>query len=99
MSNEKLTAIVNFRTLAKGSYRWMRGLTRGYYRILLVRDLNGSTHANSRNVVEIVREGRSGLLGVTERSGYWLGFSRTTLEREAAEINRIRAVAESHFAL
>lgn len=69
-----MKAIVNFRTLPNGSYSWIKkGQRRGYYRVLIVRDENGSKHANSTNVISISMECSAGIFGVTQRSAYYVG--------------------------
>ena len=80
-------AIVNFRTLANGSYKYMRGLRRGYWRLLIVRDAAGPTAVHSHNVVRIAAEGAEGILGVTEKSAYYIDGDRERLEQMAARIN------------
>ena len=70
-----MKAIVNFRSLPNGAFRYMKGLRRGYYRVLIVKDENGSKHYNSHNVVKVLREFGEGLLGTTERSAYYIDDS------------------------
>lgn len=65
--------IRNFRTLPNGTYRWMRGLRRGYWRTLRVWDPAGPLTVNSHNVVSQRRESPNGILGVTPRSAYYIG--------------------------
>jgi hypothetical protein len=65
-----MKAIVNFRTKPNGAFKWMRGLVRGYWRVLIVEDEHGSTDRNSHNVYSVLWEGRDGLCGVTSASKY-----------------------------
>ena len=96
--------LVNFRTLANGSYKWLRpGQRRGYWRILEVIDPAGSTNCRSHNVVRVVAQGHPGIDGVTDRSGYWIDPDRDRFEDRAAKMNGealarglIRAYAPSH---
>ena len=45
-----MIAIVNFRTLANGSYRYMAVKRRCYWRVLLVRDVNQDSAAEARRI-------------------------------------------------
>ena len=83
-------AIVNFRTLPNGSFKYMRGLRRGYWRLLVVRDATGPTAVHSHNVVRVVSEGRPGILGVTEKSAYYIEGDRERFEYRAAELNKVK---------
>lgn len=69
----RMKAIVDFRTLANGSYKYMRGLRRGYVRVIVVRDEKGSMSCASNNVQGVLVEFSPGIDGVTERSRYYLG--------------------------
>lgn len=80
-----MKAIVNFRTLPNGSYKWMNGKRRGYWRVLIVRDETGCLRARSKNVTQILYEGRHGIENVTRRSAYYIG---DTLEYAADIANR-----------
>lgn len=81
-------AIVHHVSMANGAYTWMRGHVRGYWRLSIVRDVNGSLRRNSRNVVAIVASTSEGLTGVTSRSAYYLGDQLGQLEARAKEINK-----------
>ena len=83
-------AVVNFRTTAHGSFKYMRGLRRGYWRLLIVHDAAGPTAVHSHNVVRVVSQGRPGILGVTEKSAYYIEGDRERLEQMAAEINEVK---------
>ncbi len=83
-------AIVNFRTMANGSYRYMAGKRRGYWRTLLVRDINGPTCVHSRNVVSVLYKSPQGIDGVTERSAYCLDGYRDHAEGVAMRANAQR---------
>lgn len=87
-------AVVHFRTEPNGSFRWMRGKKRGYWRVLLVRDVRGSKNRRSKNVIEEVYRGRSGIRGVTERSSYWIGDDRTRAHQLAEKLNAETAAQE-----
>ena len=66
-------AIVNFRTLPNGSYKWVkRGQRRGYWRVLIVTDPTGPTNVNARNVEAVIWQSDEGIDGMTERSAYCL---------------------------
>jgi len=84
-----MEAIVNFRTEANGSFRFMRGLTRGYWRMLVVKDPEGSTSVSSNNVVS-QSVTHSGLRGVTKRSAYWIGDNLAHCEDLADAYNTKR---------
>ena len=97
-----MIAIVNFRTLANGSYRYMAGKRRGYWRVLLVRDVNGPTCIHAHNVVSKIYEGPAGIDGVTERSSYCIQGSAAEARRIACEHNAERlgaAIADNAFAM
>lgn len=68
-------AVVNFRTLANGSYKYMNGLRRGYWRVLVVKDETGPKRIDSPNVVRVYTTGE-GIEGVTERSAYCINAQR-----------------------
>jgi hypothetical protein len=80
-------AIVNFRTMANGSYKYMAGKRRGYWRTLLVRDLTGPTCIHSRNVVSVLYSSPAGIDGVTERSAYCIDAYREHAENVAMRAN------------
>lgn len=85
MSN---TAIVHFRTLPNGGYRWIkRGQQRGYWRVLVVKDVNGPIRANSKNVIGEIFRGHEGVLGVSVKSAYCLEGDRQRADQVAAEFN------------
>lgn len=78
-------AVVDFRTLPNGSYKFMKsGMRRGYWRVLELRDEHGSRNIDSHNVISVLYSGPNGIDGVTSRSVYCIDRS----EREA------RAIAE-----
>lgn len=80
--------ICNFRTLANGSYNWIkRGQRRGYWRLLEVIDSAGSLNCNSHNVIRIVAQGQPGIDGVTKRSAYWIDPDRDRFNARAARLN------------
>ncbi len=66
-------AVVHFRVRSNGTYKHLNHKRRGYYRVLVVRDVGGSFNKNSHNVVKILYEGRCGIEGVSKRSRYYLG--------------------------
>lgn len=83
------TAIVDFRTMAHGAYKWVKiGQTRGYWRVLVVRDPAGSRRVNSHNVEGVIYEGPEGINGVTERSAYFLGQSMVHAQDIADKFNK-----------
>ena len=83
-----MTAIVHFRVMAHGGYRWIkRGQSRGYWRVLVVRDPNGRLAINARNVIDVLYIGRAGIDGVTQRSQYYIGDSRNHARQVAADWN------------
>lgn len=88
-----MIAITNFRTMANGSYRYMAGKRRGYWRVLVVRDVNGPTMVTSKNVVRVAYEGPNGIDGVTERSAYYLGSSAAHASDIADRLNAERFAA------
>jgi len=81
-------AVVHFRTMANGSYQWMRGLRRGYWRVLEVHDVTGSTHLGSHNVIRELWASREGIDGVGPRSRYSLGWAE----------DKAHAIADTHNA-
>lgn len=62
------TAVVHGRTRPHGAYRAMRGLRRGGYRVLTVRDIRGSYAVTSRHVLSVNDASHEGREGVTDRS-------------------------------
>lgn len=96
--------IANFRTLANGSYKWIKpGQRRGYWRLLEVIDPAGSINCRSHNVIRVVAQGRPGIDGVTDRSTYWIDCDRKRFEARASQRNAeklaiglIRAYAPHH---
>lgn len=80
-------AIVNFRTMANGSYRYMRGKRRGYWRVLIVKNINGPTTLSSHNVIGEHWVGREGIDGVSDRSNYCLNSSYDRAIQVADEFN------------
>lgn len=84
---ERGAAVVHFRTMCNGAYRFMAGKRRGWYRVLVVKDRKGSYNITSRNVIDQLYCGPRGILGVTEKSAYYLGDSHVTAEKIAAEYN------------
>ena len=90
MTNITLTTVVFFRTEANGSYRWMRDLKPGHYRLQDVQDTRGSMAIHSRNVVRVRETTGSGILGTTARSRYYLGDQCARLWSSADGLNRQR---------
>jgi hypothetical protein len=89
-----MIAVVNFRTIANGSYSWIKkGQRRGYWRVLVLKDINGSTSRSSRNVVEVLYAGPEGIDGVTSRSAYCIDDSRTEAHQVAMQWNTSHAAA------
>lgn len=80
-------AVTDFRTLPNGSYRYMRDLTRGYWRVLELRDVDGPRNVNSHNVISVIWEGHKGIDGTTERSKYYLGNSYAKAKMFASRFN------------
>ena len=82
-------AVVHWRTLPNGAFR--QGMReagpRGYWRVIVVRDPEGSMSRRSQNVRIILWEGRDGLRGVTHRSRYCRDDDHDTAVRVAAEFN------------
>ena len=85
-----MIAIVNFRTMKNGAFKYMSGMRRGYWRVLVVRELSGSTAVNSRNVVAVLYSGPDGIDGVTDRSAYHIGHSRMRADKVATAWNVAR---------
>ena len=81
------TAVVDFRTFPNGAYRWMSGMRRGYWRVLELRDANGSRNIDSHNVISVLYAGHPGIDGVTARSKYHIGASLCACQRIAADYN------------
>jgi hypothetical protein len=69
----EMEAVVHFRTIPNGSYKYMSGLTRGFWRVLLVHNPKGSLAINSSNVLASLYESPVGINGVTEKSKYYIG--------------------------
>lgn len=83
------TAVVDFRTLANGSYKYMSGgKRRGYWRVLELRDVNGSRQVHSHNVIAVLYSGATGIDGVTERSAYCIIASRNEANDITERFNR-----------
>lgn len=83
------TAIVDFRTMARGAYKWIKsGQNRGYWRVLVVRDPAGSRRVNSHNVESVIYEGPEGIDGTTERSAYFIGHSMVHAQDIADKFNK-----------
>ena len=83
------TAIVDFRTMVHGAYKWIKsGQNRGYWRVLIVRDPAGSHRANSHNVEGVIYKGPEGINGVTERSAYFIGQSMVHAQYIADKFNK-----------
>jgi hypothetical protein len=81
-------AVVDFRTVGRGAYKWIkRGQNRGYWRVLLVQDPLGSYRRNSRNVLEVLWIGPEGIDGVTSRSRYDISDSCEEATRIAEQFN------------
>lgn len=80
-------AVVDFRTLANGSYKYMAGKRRGYWRVLIVKNANGHRTLCSTNVVGVHFKSRPGIDGVTPRSAYYIGDCEDYCESLAAEYN------------
>ena len=83
----KYTAVVHFRTLPNGSFEYMRGLRRGYWRVLVVKDPMGCLSVSSHNVVEVLWTGESGIQGVGPRSRYYIRPSYDSACRVAEHYN------------
>jgi len=85
MSN---TAIVHFRSIANGGYRWIkRSQRRGYWRTLVVKDAEGSINVNAGNVVAVLFKGREGIKGASDKSRYCIDGDRQYAEQVAREFN------------
>lgn len=82
-----MRAVVDFRTLANGAYKFMAGKRRGYWRVLIVRDEAGPMRINSHNVVRVAYEGPEGIVGVTARSKYDISSTRAHAEALAEQLN------------
>lgn len=80
-------AVVHFRTMPNGAFRYMRGKQRGYYRVLIVKNANGSMNVTSKNVVGVHFNSREGITGVTEKSRYFIGDCEDYCEALADEYN------------
>lgn len=81
------TAIVHFRTMRNGSFKYLKGARRGYWRTLVVKDPNGCKSVRSSNVLGVLYSGPEGLSGVTERSAYFIGRSMEAAKAAAEEFN------------
>lgn len=82
-------AIVNFRTMANGGYKWIkRGQRRGYWRVLIVADPAGCLRVNCHNVLSVPYEGPAGIDGMTPRSAYCIDGSAREAKELAACLNR-----------
>lgn len=83
-----MQAVVNFRTMQNGSYKYIRrGQCRGYWRVLVVKNPAGPLKIGTHNVVKVLYQGHPGILGVTEKSAYYLGGDLAQCERVAEEWN------------
>lgn len=80
-------AVVHFRTRQFGAIRWTRGLRRGHWRVLVVRDPQGSLSIRSRNVLRVLFTGADGLDGVTSRSRYDISGDRVRAYEIADQFN------------
>ena len=89
-SLERGIAVVHFRTMCNGAYRYMAGKRRGYYRVLVVRERARSYNISTHNVLDVLYIGPEGIDGVTEKSAYYLGASRAMAERIAQDYNVVR---------
>lgn len=82
------TAIVHFRSIANGGYRWIkRSQRRGYWRTLVVKDAEGSINVNAGNVVAVLFKGREGIKGASDKSRYCIDGDRQYAEQVAREFN------------
>jgi len=82
-------AIVNFRTIPNGTFSYLRnGQRRGFWRVLVVKDVNGPLIKTSRNVVAVPFESHAGIDGVTARSAYCLDGAYLRALEVAEAINR-----------
>ncbi len=84
-------AIVHFRTLQNGSFKFLKGARRGYWRAIVVNDPAGSMNKRSANVVKVLYEGPEGLDGVTPKSGYYIGNSAEVAAAAAKAFNEAQA--------
>lgn len=76
--------VLTFRTLPNGSFRWMRGLSRGYWQLLAVPE--GSCPDMRGRGVRLIARSDEGIEGVTPRSGYYLGEQYRALLRQLLQL-------------
>ena len=88
VNKTRQVAIVNFRTLPNGSYKWMKNLTRGWWRVSIVHDETGSLSNRSNNVIRTIYDGPDGLHGVTPRLRYYIGDSAAEARIIADKFNK-----------
>ncbi len=84
-------ALVHFRTLQNGSFKFLKGARRGYWRAIVVNDPAGSKNVRSANVLKVLFQGPPGLSGVTPRSGYYIGHSAEDARAAAQAFNEAQA--------
>ncbi len=83
-------AIIQQITLANGSFKFMKGLTRGYIRVDIIDPSlrkTGTVKINHKAHLGTIYQSAAGLFGVTERSRYELHSAQESAERIAAEWN------------
>lgn len=82
-------AVVDFRTLPNGAYKYMSGRVRGYWRVLELREVDGPRNINSHNVISVLYSGPTGINGVTSRSRYCLDSSHAKALGVASKWNEV----------
>lgn len=78
-------AVLSFRVMARGSYKWAHGGRRGYYR-LQINTVPYAVRINSPLCLS-ERQGPHGLEQAGARSAYCLDSSLAQLQADAARIN------------
>ena len=81
------TYIVSFRTLPNGSFKYMKGLTRGYYQ-LLEREPGVKGKDLRYKGVRRIAKSPEGIDGVSERSSYYIGDNYRWMKAEADRLNQ-----------
>ena len=87
-TTQKPVAILHFRTMQNGAFKFMKGNRRGFWRALVVANPAGSLAINSKNVLDVLYAGPVGIDGVTDKSTYNIESSR---EVALAAVQRFNA--------
>jgi hypothetical protein len=90
MTTQRYIARAHFVTECAGSFQWLRGLKRGYYRVDLIdTTLPHKSDRWSDAAVVITYSYRRGIDGVTERSAYYIDDLGREARAVAARCNAL----------